>query len=123
MRGHLHACLLVLSGALLATACQRDTGPVDNADTTTVPADDPNSSTDPTTAPATPEPVIAPANPAVGDAPFATLDRNGDGALAMDELSPDEMLHQHFSQADGNGDGALSPAEVDAHRAAMAGAP
>ncbi|MEG3190866.1 MULTISPECIES: hypothetical protein [Novilysobacter] len=50
---------------------------------------------------------------------FAEMDTNQDGGIAMDELSDDQMLHQHFSVADADGDGVLSEAEVDKHRADM----
>ncbi len=50
---------------------------------------------------------------------FAEMDTNQDGGITMDELSPDQMLHQHFGKADANGDGMLSEQEVAQHRADM----
>ncbi|MBW3551127.1 MAG: hypothetical protein KY442_10040 [Proteobacteria bacterium] len=50
---------------------------------------------------------------------FTEMDTNQDGGIAMDELSDDDMLHQHFSVADADGDGMLSEAEVDQHLADM----
>jgi hypothetical protein len=52
---------------------------------------------------------------------FAQMDANGDGSVSMDELSPTDMLHQHFSVADADGNGMLSEAEITQHRADMAG--
>jgi hypothetical protein len=55
------------------------------------------------------------------DMTFAQMDANGDGSVSMDELSPTDMLHQHFSVADADGNGMLSEAEITQHRADMAG--
>lgn len=54
---------------------------------------------------------------------FAQMDANQDGGITQDELSPGDMLHEHFSVADANGDGMLSEDEVAQHRADMAAAP
>lgn len=51
---------------------------------------------------------------------FAQMDKNADGSVGMDELSPTDMLHQHFSVADTDGNGMLSEAEISQHRADMA---
>ncbi len=50
---------------------------------------------------------------------FAEMDTNQDGGISLDELSPDQMLHQHFDMADADGNGMLSEAEVNQHRADM----
>lgn len=54
------------------------------------------------------------------DMTFAQMDTNGDGGVNMDELSPSNMLHQHFSVADADQDGMLSDAEITKHREDMA---
>lgn len=64
-----------------------------------------------------------PAHPVDPGQPFSDMDTNKDGMLSKDELAGNEMLTQHFVQADTDGNGSLSQAEVDSHRAAMAGKP
>jgi Ca2+-binding EF-hand superfamily protein len=51
---------------------------------------------------------------------FAQMDANRDGRITHEELDDTDMLERHFEEADADHDGSLSPAEVDAHRAAMA---
>jgi len=106
---------LALSSTLFVTACNRDREETPAADTATAPAAEP--------APAPmPEPA-APAPAMDSGMTFAEMDKNADGGVALDELAPTEMLHQHFTQADTDQDGKLSQAEVDKHRADMAAAP
>lgn len=66
---------------------------------------------------------MSPAHPVDPGQPFSDMDTNKDGMLSKDELAGNEMLTQHFVQADTDGNGSLSQAEVDSHRAAMAGKP
>ena len=104
---------LALSSTLFVTACNRDREETPAADTATAPAAEP--------APAPmPEPA-APAPAMDSGMTFAEMDKNADGGVALDELAPTEMLHQHFTQADTDSDGKLSEAEVDKHRADMGG--
>ncbi len=106
---------LAMSTALFATACNRDATP----DVT--PAADAPMAAEPAPMPAEPAPMPA---PAMGtEMSFADMDKNSDGGLAMDEVSADSMLTEHFTTADGDGDGKLSMAEVDKHRADMAAMP
>lgn len=91
-----------------------DTGPVDTAPVDTAP-------TEPTPTGAEPgEPITGAAG---DDKSFTEMDANSDGSVTQDELSPNDMLHQHFSVADADGDGKLSEAEVTKHRADMAAEP
>lgn len=106
---------LAASTALFATACNRAEAPDEPAADTA--AAEPMAS----------EPAPMPAEPADDgmaagtEMSFAEMDKNGDGALALDELPETEMLHQHFSVADADGNGTLSETEVAQHRADMAG--
>lgn len=50
--------------------------------------------------------------PAQAEPDFAMLDRNGDGALSLDETAPHRLLHSDFDFADSNRDGSLSPREL-----------
>lgn len=54
----------------------------------------------------------APQPPAQAEPDFATLDRNGDGALSLQETEPHRLLHSDFIYADSNRDGSLSPREL-----------
>lgn len=109
---------LLVPGLASLAACDRNDAATDDA------APPPAAMTDPApveTMPAeTPAPAPAP-TPAGDEMTFAQLDRNGDGGVGMDELTPADMLHQHFSVADADGNGALSEAEILQHRADMAG--
>ncbi len=71
------------------------------------------------------QPMPADPAPSMGniEMSFAEMDKNGDGGVTLDEMSPDEMLYQHFSVADADGDNRLSEAEIMKHRADMAAAP
>lgn len=66
---------------------------------------------------------MSPAHPTDPGQAFSDMDANKDGSLSKDEVVNNEMLTQHFSQVDTDGNGSLSQAEVDAHRASMAGKP
>lgn len=105
---------LLVPGLLTLAACDR----TDSDDAATPPAAD--------TMPADPVPPPVDTTPADDtamtgdDLSFAQMDANSDGSVTMDELSPTDMLHQHFSVADADGDGKLSEAEVTKHRADMA---
>ncbi len=107
---------LLVPGLLLLAACNR-------TDTTADPAAMP-----PPSGPMATDTMPPPMDtmPADGmamtgdDMSFAQMDRNNDRFVSMDELSPTDMLHQHFSVADADGDGRLSEAEVAQHRADMA---
>lgn len=106
---------LLLPGLLVLAACDRGE-PVNN-DAYQEPAAEVDAAD-------APPPMDA--APAVDDAmmgdemTFAQLDANSDGSVSMDELSPTDMLHQHFSVADADGNGTLSEAEIQQHRADMA---
>lgn len=50
---------------------------------------------------------------------FTDLDKNMDSGISRNELSPTEMLYQHFNEADTSGDGSLSYAEIERHRMDM----
>jgi hypothetical protein len=105
---------LLLPGMLALAACDRGE-PVNN-DAYQAPASEADAEA--------PPPMDA--TPAADDAmmgdemSFAELDANADGSVSMDELSPTDMLHQHFSVADADGNGMLSEAEIQQHRADMA---
>jgi hypothetical protein len=107
---------LLVPGLLTLAACNR-------ADTTADPA-----ATPPVSEPLATDTMPPPMDtmPADGsamtgdDLSFAQMDRNNDGFVTMDELSPTDMLYQHFSVADADGDGRLSEAEIAQHRADMA---
>lgn len=94
------------------------TEPVDTTPTDTMSADAAPTDTMTGTEPTATEPMAA-----GDDKSFTEMDANSDGSVTQDELSPDDMLHQHFSVADADGDGKLSEAEVTKHRADMAAEP
>ncbi|MEO6155878.1 MAG: hypothetical protein ABIP16_09160 [Thermomonas sp.] len=50
---------------------------------------------------------------------FTDLDKNMDSGVSRDELSPTEMLYQHFNEADTSHNGVLSYAEIERHRMDM----
>ena len=83
-------------------------------DTTPAPATD--------TATTTPSPSTAAGNDTSAGLTFEQMDKNHDGGITPDELSPTEMLYEHFSAADTDGDGQLSADEIVKHRADMAAA-
>lgn len=132
-----------LSGALLLTACNRNSEPAATPDSAATPADSAAMPADTSVPPATQTPPTSdamqtpmpasnmPASdmPATGAAPkdsgmtFAQMDKNADGGVVHDELTSGEMLDQHFSMADANKDGKLSAEEVEKHRADMAAKP
>lgn len=66
---------------------------------------------------------MSPAHPVDTGQTFVDMDTNRDGSLSRDEVTNNEMLTAHFSQADTDGNGSLSEAEVNAHRESMAGKP
>jgi hypothetical protein len=111
---------LLLPGLVSLAACNRTDTAMDDA--ATPPAD--AMATDP--APPPMDTMPADTMPADGMAmmgdemSFAQMDKNSDGSVSMDELSPTDMLHQHFSVADADGNGMLSEAEITQHRADMA---
>lgn len=111
---------LALSGALTLAGCSRDATPaVDTAAPAPVAA--PAIEPVPAPPPAAPAPMAT--APMDSGMPFAAMDKNADGGIALDELATTEMLHQHFGMADSDNDGKLSEAEVDKHRAEMAATP
>ena len=83
-------------------------------DTTPAPATD--------AATTTPPPSTAAGNDTSAGLTFEQMDKNHDGGITPDELSPTEMLYEHFSAADTDGDGQLSADEIVKHRADMAAA-
>lgn len=104
---------LLVPGLLTLAACDR----AGSDDAATPPVAD--------TVPAEPAPPPVDTTPDAAamtgdDLSFAQMDANSDGSVTMDEMSPTDMLHQHFSVADADGDGKLSEAEVTQHRADMA---
>lgn len=113
---------LLMPGLVSLAACNRDGAAMDDA--AKPPAD--AMATD-SAAPPPMDTMPADTMPADGMAmmgdemTFAQMDANSDGSVSMDELSPTDMLHQHFSVADADGNGMLSEAEINQHRADMAG--
>jgi hypothetical protein len=83
-------------------------------DTTPAPATD--------AATTTPSPSTAAGNDTSAGLTFEQMDKNHDGGITPDELSPTEMLYEHFSAADTDGNGQLSADEIVKHRADMAAA-
>ena len=82
---------------------------------------------DTTPAPATDAATTTPSSTAAGNdtsagLTFEQMDKNHDGGITPDELSPTEMLYEHFSAADTDGNGQLSADEIVKHRADMAAA-
>ena len=101
---------LMVPGIAVLAACDRDT------DDDMAPA-----ATDAAPAVETAPPVadVPPEGTDMDAMAFADMDMNQDGGISMDELTADQMLHQHFAVADADGDGMLSEAEVAKHRADM----
>ena len=113
---------LALPVALLATACNHTADDMSAAEPAAAPAGEPApaAATAPMPAPAAPtvpEPATTPMDSGTA---FEQMDENGDGGITQEELAATDMLYQHFGAADSDANGMLSPAEVDAHRAAMA---
>ncbi|HEY7377087.1 MAG TPA: EF-hand domain-containing protein [Steroidobacteraceae bacterium] len=50
---------------------------------------------------------------------FATLDKNGDGAISKDEAKAQSLLASRFQEVDRDGDGKLSAAEYGGARKHM----
>lgn len=108
-----HTLLFALMIPAMAALAACDRNDADDASDVAPPAVD---VTPADTAPDTTPPPMD----ATGDAmSFTDMDKNADGGITMDELTPDQMLHQHFTVADADGDGKLTDAEVKQHRADM----
>ena len=113
---------LALPIALFATACNHTADDMSAAEPAAAPAGEPApaAATAPMPAPAAPTVPEPATTPMDSGAAFQQMDENGDGGITQEELAATDMLYQHFGAADTDADGMLSPAEVDAHRAAMA---
>lgn len=113
---------LMLPTMAMLTACDRpatDGETMPPAATDTAPATDTMPPSEPLPPTETMPPEDMGTDTAGDEMAFADMDANQDGGISMDELTAEQMLHQHFAVADADGDGSLTEDEVAKHRADM----